>query len=128
VLLVAALAAAWRAYREASAMAARELRELRARTDDIAATVQKTAEAVARGTHTVTSAIDDARRAMGTAGSWVASAAGSVASPRSAVVVGLLRGVQWWRRRRAGSHGSPDVDPPPALPPSGQRPVPRGRA
>jgi hypothetical protein len=99
-LVVGGLVAAWLAYRKTTAVVREELRELRTKADAIAATVQRAADAVERGTDSVGAVVDDARHAVQTVGSWTGNVATAIARPQAAAALGVLRGVQWWRDRR----------------------------
>ena len=92
--------AAWVAYRRMTAVVREELRELRAKADAIAATVQRAADAVERGTDSVGAVVDDARNAVQTVGSWTGHVASAIAKPQAAAALSVLRSVQWWRDRR----------------------------
>jgi hypothetical protein len=110
LLLVGGAIGAWIAYRRATSALEHEVRELRARTDEVAAAVHRAAAAVARGTDAVSGAVDEARHAAGSVGAWVGSLATVVSTPRAAAAVGVLRGVQWWRRRRTRTLGAGRAD------------------
>lgn len=100
LLLATAVVAGWIAYRRAAETLRRELRELTLRTDEVAATVRRAADAVGRGTDAVSAAMDDARHAAESVGAWTGSLATALTTPRTAAAYGVLRGVQWWRHRR----------------------------
>jgi hypothetical protein len=57
--------------------------------------------AVKRGTNAVNEVVEDARQAIGTVRHGVASVASVATAPKTAMALGVIRGVQWWRRRRA---------------------------
>jgi len=108
LLFIAAAVAgfiAWRrtaeALAEAKAKAESQVAELRVYLDRMAATVDDTARALRRGTDTVDDVITDMRDAMGTVRSSVGSVAQVVTAPRAALALGLWRGIQVWRKRRA---------------------------
>jgi hypothetical protein len=108
LLFIAAAVAgfiAWRrtteALAEAKAKAESQVAELRVYLDRMAATVDDTARALRRGTDTVDDVITDMRDAMGTVRNSVGSVAQVVTAPRAALALGLWRGIQVWRKRRA---------------------------
>ena len=108
LLFIAAAVAgfiAWRrttdALADAKAKAESHVAELRVYLDRMAATVDETAGALRRGTDTVDDAINDMRDAMGTVRSSVGTMAQVVTAPRAALALGLWRGIQVWRKRRA---------------------------
>ena len=108
LLFVGAALAAFMAWRRASTalVEAREkaetqLAELRVYLDRMAATVEHTAQALRRGTATADDLMTDVRDAMGTVGNTVGSVASVVSAPRAALAMGLWKGVQIWRKRRA---------------------------
>ena len=108
LLFIAAAVAgfiAWRrtteALADAKATAESHVAELRVYLDRMALTVDETARAVRRGTDTVDDVITDMRDAMGTVRSSVGSMAQVVTAPRAALALGLWRGIQVWRKRRA---------------------------
>ncbi len=107
VMVGAAIAAfiAWRrtttAVAEVSARTEAQVAELRAYLDRMAGTVDETARALRRGTSAVDDVITDVRDAMGTMKSSVGTVAQVVTGPRAALALGLLRGLQVWRKRRA---------------------------
>jgi hypothetical protein len=100
LLLVVGAIGAWIGYQRTRAAVAEEMRELRATTDDIARSVHRAAEAVGRGSDAVGAVVDDARQAVHNVGNWTGGVASVIGAPRTAAAMGLLRGVQWWRRRR----------------------------
>ena len=101
---VAALVA-WRraaaAIEEAKVKAEAQVVELRAYLDRMAVTVDETARALRRGTSAADDLMTDVRDAMGTVRSSVGTVASVVSAPRAALAVGLLKGIQLWRKRRA---------------------------
>jgi hypothetical protein len=108
LLFIAAAVAgfiAWRrtteALAEAKAKAEAQVAELRVYLDRMAATVDETALALRRGTNAVDDVVSDVRDAMGTVRNSVGSVAQVVTAPRAALALGLWRGIQVWRRRRA---------------------------
>src|SRR6185436_12232848 len=78
-----------------------QLLELRVYLDRMSAKVDEAADAFVRGTSTVDDVVSDVRSAMGTMRSSVGSVASVVTGPRAALAMGLLRGFQMWRKRRA---------------------------
>ena len=96
---------AWRRARaaaaEAKAMAEAQLVELRTYLDRLALKVDEAADAFVRSTSTVDDVVSDVRDAMGTVRNSVGSVASVVTAPRAALAMGLLRGFQVWRKRRA---------------------------
>jgi hypothetical protein len=100
-----ALYVAWRrasaAAAEAKAMADAQLAEMRRHLDRMSSRVDEVADAVVRGTSVVDDVVSDVRDAMGTVRNSVGSVASVVTGPRAALAVGLLRGFQVWRKRRA---------------------------
>lgn len=108
VLCVAGSIAAFIAWRRASEVLAEtkasteaQLRELRGYLDRMAARVDDIADAFVRTTATVDGVVEDARGAMGTMKSSVGTVASVVTAPRAALAMGLLKGFQMWRKRRA---------------------------
>jgi hypothetical protein len=111
-LLAGGAVAVWFGYRRAVAAVRDEVRELRATSDDIARTLQRTADAVGRGSDAVGAAVTDARDAVHSVGALTSTVATAISAPRTAAAMGVLRGVQWWRRRRQQKRGQPsDVTP-----------------
>lgn len=96
---------AWRraseALVEARAAAEAQVAELRGYLDRMAITVEETALALRRGTATADDLMTDVRDAMGTVGNTVGSVASVVSAPRAALAMGLWKGIQIWRKRRA---------------------------
>lgn len=96
---------AWRrttdALAEAKLRAETQIAELRAYLDRIANTVDDTARALRRGTSAVDDVLTDVRDAMGTVRNSVGTVAQVVTAPRAALALGLWRGIQIWRKRRA---------------------------
>ena len=107
LFIAAAVAAviAWRrttdALAEAKTKAEAQVAELRVYLDRVVATVDETALALRRGTDAVDDVVSDMRDAMGTVRNSVGSVAQVVTAPRAALALGLWRGIQVWRRRRA---------------------------
>jgi hypothetical protein len=103
----AAIAAfiAWR--RTAAALAAAkdraeaQLAELRVYLDRMAATVDETSRAIRNGSTAVDDVMTDVRDAMGTVRNSVGTVAQVVSGPRAALALGLWRGINVWRKRRA---------------------------
>jgi hypothetical protein len=96
---------AWRrtaaALAEAKARAEAQVAELRVYVDRLATTVDDTARALRRGQNAVDDVMTDVRDAMGTVRNSVGSVAQVVTGPRAALALGLWRGIQVWRKRRA---------------------------
>lgn len=96
---------AWRratvALAEARATAESQVAELRAHLDRISSTVDEAARALLRGSSAVDDVMSDVRDAMGSVRSSVGNVASVVTAPRAALALGLWRGIQVWRRRRA---------------------------
>ena len=96
---------AWRrataALQDAKTATAAELQELRARLERMTATVEETGLALRRGTTAADDLIGDVRDAMGTVRNSVDTVASVVTAPRAALALGLWRGIQMWRKRRA---------------------------
>jgi hypothetical protein len=111
LLLAGGSLAVWLAYRRAQAAVSAEVRELRATTDDIARTLQRAADAVGRGSDAVGAAVSDARHAVHSVGALTSTVATAITTPRTAAAMGVLRGVQWWRRRREKRGQSADATP-----------------
>lgn len=108
VLFVGGAIAAYVAWRRAStalvearAAADRQVLELRGYLDHLSAKVDEAAAAFVRSTSTVDDVVSDVRSAMGTVTHSVGSVASVVTAPRAALAMGLLRGFQMWRKRRA---------------------------
>ena len=101
---------AWRraeaALVEAKALAEAQVAELRAHLNRITGSVEDTARALRRGSSSVDDVMTDVRDALGTVRTSVGSVANVVTAPRAALALGLWRGFQMWRRRRAAR----DVD------------------
>jgi hypothetical protein len=107
VMLIGVAVGAFIAWRRASdALAEMKLTadahiaELRGHVQRIAATVDDTAAALKRGTNAVDGVMTDVRDAMGTVRNSVGTVASVVAGPRTALALGLLKGLQSWRKRR----------------------------
>jgi hypothetical protein len=96
---------AWRratdALVEAKARAEAQVAELRVYLDRMAATIDETALALRRGTTAVDDVMTDVKDAMGTVRNSVGSVASVVTGPRTALALGLWRGINFWRKRRA---------------------------
>ncbi len=100
---------AWRrasaALLDAKAAAEAQAAELRTHLSRISGTVEEAASALRRGTSAVDDVMSDVRDAMGTVRNSVGSVASVVTAPRTALALGLWRGVQMWRKRRAARRG-----------------------
>src|SRR4051794_16697648 len=96
---------AWRRAAEgmtAARMAAeQQILELRTRLDQVVETVDDAAQALIRSAATVDDAVTDARQAVGSVTSSVGSVAKTVTNPQAALAIGLWRGFQFLRKRRA---------------------------
>lgn len=96
---------AWRRAKEAltdaKAAAEAQVLELRGHMEHVSATVDEAARALIRGTSAVDGVMTDVRDAMGTVRSSVGTVASVVTGPRAALALGLLRGLQTWRKRRS---------------------------
>lgn len=96
---------AWRrttaALAEARIAAEAQLTELRRHLNRVSNTVDEVAGAVLRGTSAVDNVMSDVRDAMGTVRHSVGSVASVVTGPRAALAMGVWRGIQMWRKRRA---------------------------
>ena len=108
LLCIAAVVAgfiAWRrtteALSEVKVKAEAQVAELRGYLDRMAITVDETAHALRRGTDAVDDVMTDVRDAMGSVRSSVGTVASVVTGPRAALALGLWRGLQVWRKRRA---------------------------
>lgn len=101
---------AWRrasaALEQAKAMAEAQAAELRAHLNRITASIEETARALRRGSSSVDDVMTDMRDALGTVRDSVGTVTSVVTAPRAALALGLWRGIQMWRRRRAAR----DVD------------------
>ncbi len=108
-----AMFVAWRraadAMAEAKATAHAQIDELRRYLDHLSHTVDEVSRAVLRGTTAVDGVMSDVRDAMDTVRSGVGSVASVVNGPRTAVALGLWRGIQFWRKRRAAQRLSAAV-------------------
>jgi hypothetical protein len=89
------------ALADAKAKAEAQIAELRVHLERMAVTVDETARALRRGQSAVDDVMTDVRDAMGTVRNSVGSVAQVVSGPRAALALGLLRGIQVWRKRRA---------------------------
>jgi hypothetical protein len=103
LFMVAAIAGAvaWRRTTEALRSARAEAGELRVYLDRMSARIDETSRALIRGTAAVDDVVTDVRDAMGTVRSSVGNVASMVAGPKTALAVGLMKGLQVWRKRRA---------------------------
>jgi hypothetical protein len=95
---------AWRrathALAAATAVAEAQVLELRGQLERVSATVDEAARALIRGTSAVDGVMTDMRDAMGTVRNSVGTVASVVTGPRTALALGLLRGLRTWRKRR----------------------------
>jgi hypothetical protein len=96
---------AWRrttaALAEFKVKAEGHIAELREYLDRMSLNVDETARALRRGTDAVDDVMTDVRDAMGSVRSSVGTVASVVTGPRAALALGLWRGLQVWRKRRA---------------------------
>ena len=96
---------AWRrtsaAFADAKEKAEAQIAELRVQLERMAITVDETARAIRSGSTAVDDVMTDVRDAMGTVRNSVGTVAQVVSGPRAALALGLLRGIQVWRKRRA---------------------------
>ena len=101
---------AWRraeaALIQARALAEAQAAEFRGHLNRITGSVEDTARALRRGSSSVDDVMTDVRDALGTVRNSVGSVATVVTAPRAALALGLWRGLQMWRKRRAAR----DVD------------------
>jgi len=95
---------AWRrttaALSEAKFAAEAQIAELRGHLEHVSATVDEAARALIRGTTAVDGVMTDVRDAMGTVRNSVGTVASVVSGPRTALALGLWKGLQTWRKRR----------------------------
>jgi hypothetical protein len=108
LLCIAGAVAAFVAWRrataaliEAKALVQAQAIELRGHLERMSDTVDETAQALRHGTQSVDEVITDVRDAMGTVSRSVGSVASAVNAPRAALAIGVLQGIQYWRKRRA---------------------------
>ena len=108
LLFVAAAVGAFLAWRrasealvEAKALAQAQAAEFSAHLARITGTVEETARALRRSTSSADDLVGDVRDVMGSVRDSVGSVASVVTGPRAALAVGLWRGIQMWRKRRA---------------------------
>lgn len=96
---------AWRrtaeALGEAKAAAEAQVMELRGHLEHVSQTVDEAARALIRGTTAVDGVMTDVRDAMGSVRNSVGTVASVVTGPRTALALGLLKGLQSWRKSRA---------------------------
>jgi hypothetical protein len=101
---------AWRrasaALIEARAAANTQVIELRDHLDRMSANVQDVAQAVVRSTSAVDEVVSDVRSAMGTVGRSMGTVASAVSAPKAALAMGVWRGIQMWRDRRASQRAA----------------------
>jgi hypothetical protein len=116
LMCLAASAAAFIAWRRASAAVAEartkaeeQVAELRGQLERVSATVDRTAQTLMRGSSAVEGVVTDVRDAMHTVKHTVGSVASVVTPPRAALALGLLQGVNVWRKRRAAPRAEEDI-------------------
>jgi hypothetical protein len=101
---------AWRraslALTQAKASAEAQAAELRGHLNRITSSIEETARALRRNSSSVDDVMTDVRDALGTVRDSVGSVTSVVTAPRAALALGLWRGIQMWRKRRAAR----DVD------------------
>ena len=115
LLFTSAAVGAYLAWRRAAAAlvqarmtAERQASELRTHLEHMSATVDEAARALLKGSSAVDEAVNDMRDAMGSVRTSVGSVASVVTAPRAALALGLWRGFQMWRNRRAARRVDPD--------------------
>jgi len=89
-----ALVIAWRRTTDA-------LADARDHLNRISATVDEAADAFMRGSSAIDGMASDVRDVVGTVRNSVGSVASIVTAPRAALALGVWRGIQIWRKRRA---------------------------
>lgn len=104
---------AWRrtteALAEARVAAEAQVMVLRSHLDHVSQTVDEAARALIRGTTAVDGVMTDVRDAMGTVRNSVGTVASVVTGPRTALALGLLKGLQSWRKGRATKRLEPSA-------------------
>jgi ABC-type transporter Mla subunit MlaD len=85
---------------EAKLAAEAQLVELHRNLGHVSATVDDVAAALIRTTATANDVMTDVRGAMGTVRNSVGTVASVVSGPRTALALGLWKGLQTWRKRR----------------------------
>jgi ABC-type transporter Mla subunit MlaD len=88
------------ALTEARIAAEAQVAELRGRFEHVSATVDEAAQALIRGTTAVDEVMTDVRDALGSVKSGVGTVASVVSGPRTALALGLWKGLQSWRKHR----------------------------
>ena len=103
IFMAAAVAGlvAWRRTTVALSEAKAQVGELRVYLDRMSARVDEASSALIRGTAAVDEVVTDVREAMGTVKNSVGNVASIVSGPKAALAMGLMKGVQIWRKRRA---------------------------
>jgi ABC-type transporter Mla subunit MlaD len=89
------------ALADAKDKAEAQVAELRVYLDRMAATIDETSRAIRNGSTAVDDVMTDVRDAMGTVRNSVGTVAQVVSGPRAALALGLWRGINVWRKRRA---------------------------
>jgi hypothetical protein len=96
---------AWRrasaALAQAKSLAEAQAAELHAHLHRITGTIEETARALRRSSSSADGLVGDVRDVMGTVRDSVGSVASVVTAPRAALAIGLWRGIQMWRKRKA---------------------------
>ena len=82
---------------------------LEGHVDRITGMVEDVGRSVRRGTEAAGDVVTEVRDAVGTVGNSLHSVASVVSAPRTAVAIGLLRGVAMWRRHRASQRQPPTL-------------------
>lgn len=88
------------ALTEAKRAAEAQVAELRGHLEHVSATVDEAAQALIRGTSAVDDVMTEVRDAMGTVKNSVGTVASVVSGPRTALALGLWKGLQSWRKHR----------------------------
>lgn len=77
--------------------------------DRITGAVAEVGRSVRRGTEAAGDVVTEVRDVVGTVGNALQSVASVAAPPRTAMAIGVLRGVAMWRRRRASHRRRPTL-------------------
>jgi hypothetical protein len=107
LLFVGAAIGAYIAWRRASVSLAEaqvslnaQIAHLRGHVDRISQTVDEVGHSILKSSTAVGDAVSDVRGTMGSVRNSVGSVASVVTAPRTALALGVLRGIQAWRKRR----------------------------
>ncbi|MEO8677971.1 MAG: hypothetical protein ABI665_02930 [Vicinamibacterales bacterium] len=99
------------AWRQAKRAIDEQMTEVRSRISDVQARVDRVSDTVEDAAHAFKRSVTAVHDAVDHTQHAVQAAATLVASPKAALALGALRGLQWWRRsrseRRAGARPSP---------------------